>query len=78
MKVNHQQGVKLDTSDQNFEFNFRENNNYHQIADAYLQNQITIGANDNTDFTIIDTIRLVKNAFAYCEISLSTIFTTQL
>ena len=34
-KVYHQQGAQLNQSDQNIEFNFGENDNYHQIAYGY-------------------------------------------
>ena len=34
LKVYHQQGAQLNQSDQNVEFTFDENNNYHQIGDG--------------------------------------------
>ena len=40
-KIYHRQGNQLNQSDQNFEFNFGENNNYHQIGNAYLEFNIT-------------------------------------
>ena len=70
LKIYHQQGANLDNSDQNIAFLFKENNNYHQIGNAYLQYEITVGkdAADPPDRFLIDgdVIRLVTNAFAYC------------
>ena len=34
-KIYHRRGDQLNQSDQNIEFNFGENNNYHQIGNAY-------------------------------------------
>ena len=73
-KVYHQQGAQLNQSDQNIEFIFGENNNYHQIGDAYLEIDLTVRENDGTTFHFDDPIRLVSNAFAFClkEARLST------
>ena len=38
----HQQAANLNDSDQNIEFIFGENNNYHQTGNAYLQYELTI------------------------------------
>ena len=35
-KIYHGQGDQLNQSDQNIEFIFGENNNYHQLGNAYL------------------------------------------
>ena len=35
LKRFHQQGALLNQSDQNIQFNSGENNNYHQIGNAY-------------------------------------------
>ena len=60
----------MDNSDQNIEFIFGENDNYHQIGIAYLQYESTVekGVANPADriLTDDDTIRLVNNAFAYC------------
>ena len=56
----HQQGVQFNQSDQNIEFMFGENNNYHQIGNGYLEFNITVRKNDTTNFHIEDPIRLVK------------------
>ena len=56
----------MNQSDQNIEFVFGENNNYHQIGNAYLEFNITVQKNDTTNFQIDDPIRLVNNAFAFC------------
>ena len=66
-KIYHRQGDQLNQSDQNIEFNFGENKNYHQIGNAYLDFNITVRKNDTTNFHNDDPIRLVKNAFAFCS-----------
>ena len=65
-KIYHRQGDKLNQSDQNIEFIFVGNNNYHQIDNAYLEFNITVRKNDTTNFHIGDPIRSVNNAFAFC------------
>ena len=42
LKVYHQQGAQLNQPEQHIEFIFGENNNYHQIANAYLEYDITV------------------------------------
>ena len=64
-KVYHQQGANLNDSNQNIDFIFGENNNYHQIGDAYLEFDIT-DRNPAANFTDASVERLVKNAFAFC------------
>ena len=72
MKLYHQQAADLSDSDQNIEFIFGGNNNYHQIGNAYLQYQITIEKDvavaANKVLVNGDAIRLVINASAYCFI----------
>ena len=73
LKVYRQQGAQLNDGDQNIEFIFGENNNYHQIGNAYLEFDITVqpqGAGFNNDATI----RLTNNGFPYVfqEARLST------
>ena len=72
-KVYHQQGANLNDSNQNVEFIFGENNNYHQIGNAYLEFDITVRSTAG-NFTNASVIRLVNNAFAFCfkEASLTT------
>ena len=65
-KIYHRQGDQLNQSDQIIVFAFGENNNYHQIGNVYLEFNITVGKNDTTSFHNYDSIRLVKNGFAYC------------
>ena len=74
IKIYHQQGAQLNDPNQNVEFIFGENNNYHQIGNAYLQFDITVRRDPNANFTNADVIRLVNNAFAYTfkEATLST------
>ena len=66
LKIYHQQGAQLNQSDQNTEFIFGENNNYHQVGNSYLEFDITIRGEHNADFTNNSRIRLTNNAFAYC------------
>ena len=65
-KIYHRQGDQLNQSDQNIEFIFGENNNYHQISNGYLEFNITVRKNDDTNFHYDDPVRLVNNGFAYC------------
>ena len=67
LKVYHQQGVSpLNDADQNIEFNFGENNNFHQIGNAYLEFDITVRAQNVADaFDEDSPIRLTINGFAY-------------
>ena len=73
-KIYHQQGAQLNQSDQNIEFIFGENNNYHQIGNGYLEFNITVRKSDTSNFLIEDPIRLVNNGYAFCskEARLST------
>ena len=72
-KVYHQSGANLNDVNQNVEFIFWENNNYHQIGNAYLEFDITV-RNTAGNFTNASVIRLVNNAFSYCfkEANLAT------
>ena len=65
-KIYHRQGDQLNQPDQNIEFIFGENKNYHQIGNAHLEFNITVRKNDTTNFHNDDHIRLVNSAFAYC------------
>ena len=66
LKIYHQQGAQLNQSDQNIEFIFGENNNFHQVGNSYLEIDITVRREDNANFTNNSRIRLTNNAFAYC------------
>ena len=66
LKIYHQQGAQLNQADQNIEFTFGENNNYHQVGNSYLEFDITIRREDHANFTNNSAIRLTNNAFAYC------------
>ena len=54
-KVYHQQGAVLNTPNQNIDFIFGQNNNYHDIGSAYLEFDKTLRKaggnfeNDNSD-----------------------------
>ena len=65
-KIYHRQGDQLNQSDQNIGFIFGENNNYHQIGNAYLEFKITVRKNDDTNFHFDDPVRLKNNGFAFC------------
>ena len=69
----YHQGTNLNDSNQNIDFIFCENNNYHQIGNAYLEFDITV-RDTAGNFTKESAIRLVKTAFAYCfkQATLST------
>ena len=73
LKVYHQQGAQLNDADQNIEFIFGENNNYHQIGNAYLEFDMTIRP-EGAGFADNAAIRLTNNGFAYVfqEARLST------
>ena len=58
LRIYYQQGAQLNQSDQNIEFIFGENNNYHQIFRSSTEN-------DTSNFHREDPIRLVKNAYAF-------------
>ena len=66
IKIYHQQGAQLNNSDQNIEFIFGDNNNYHQIGNSYVEFVITVRREDNANFTDNSPIRMTNNAFAYC------------
>ena len=65
-KIYHQQGAQLNQSDQNIEFIFGENNNYHQIGNGYLEFNIKVRKHDTTNFHIEDPIRLLNKGYAFC------------
>ena len=65
-KIYHRQGDHIIQSDQKIEFIFGENNNYHQIGNAFSEFNITLRKNDGTKFHNDDPVRLVNNAFAFC------------
>ena len=73
-KLYHRQGDQLNQSDQNIDFNFGEDKNYHQIGKAYLEFNITVRKNDDTKFHYDDPVRLVNNGYTFCfkEARLST------
>ena len=75
-KIYHQQGAQLNQSDQNIEFIFGENNNYHQIGNGYLEFNITVRKNDTTNLHVEDPRRLVYIGYAFCfkDARLSTNF----
>ena len=64
MKVYHQQGAKLNDPDQNIKFIFGENNNYHQVGNAYLEYDITV-QNPPAVFDNSSRVRLTNNGLAY-------------
>ena len=64
MKVYHQQGAQLNDPDQKINFIFGENNNYHQIGNAYLEYDITV-QNPAAVFDNNSRVRLTNNGLAY-------------
>ena len=71
-KIYHQQGAQLNQPNQTIDFIFGENNNYHQVGNAYLHYDITNRKDDDTNFVDADEIRLVNNALAYSISELKT------
>ena len=67
LKIYHQQGAQLNNADQNIEFIFGENNNYHQIGNAFLEFDITVTNPTPNPPVFADNspIRLTNNGFAY-------------
>ena len=65
-KIYNRKGDQLNHSDQNVEFVFGENNNYHQIGNAYLEINIIVRKNDDTNFHHEEPVRLVNNGYAFC------------
>ena len=63
MEIRQQQGVNLNNSDQNVELINDENNNYHQIGNAYLGFDIVV-RNPAGNFIDASKIRLINNALA--------------
>ena len=64
-KVHHQQGEFLNNPGRNVESMFGENNNYHQIGNAYLQYIMTICEVDG-NICNAEVVRLINYAFTYC------------
>ena len=65
-KIYHRQRGQLNQSDQNIEFVFGENNNYHQIGNGYLEFSITVRKSDDTKFYHEDPVRSVNNGYVFC------------
>ena len=65
IKIYHQHGAEVNNENQNIKFYFRENLNYIQIGNAYLEINILIRKADRTNFTKADEIRLVNNGLSY-------------
>ena len=74
LKVYHKQGAQLKQPDQNIEFIFGENINYHQIGNGYLESDMTVRKSDSIIFHYKDPMQLVNNPVAFCfkEARLST------
>ena len=56
-KIYLRPGDQLNQSDQNIEFIFGENNNYHPIGNVYLEFNIIVRKNDDTNFHYDDPVR---------------------
>ena len=70
LNIYHQQAANINDFDQNIEFSFGENNNYHRIGSAYFHDKMTIekfvAVAANRVLVAGDAIGLVNNAFGYC------------
>ena len=64
LKIYYQQGAQLNDPDQNVEFIFGENNNFHQIGNGFLEFDITV-RNPAAIFVDDTPIRLTNNGFAF-------------
>ena len=62
----HRQGDQLYQLDQNFEIILGENNNCHQVGNAYLEFKITVRKTDDTNFHHEDPVRLLNNGYVFC------------
>ena len=67
-KLYHRKRDQLNQPDQNNDFIFGENINYHQIGNAYLESNITVRKNGGTIFHYDNPVRSVNNGFAFCFI----------
>ena len=65
-KIYHRQADQLNESIQNIDYIFGGNQTYHQVGNSYLEFDITVRKNDDTNFNNEDPVRLVNNGFAYC------------
>ena len=70
IKTYHQSGANVDAENSQIKFYFGENHTFIQVGKGYLELDIRIRKADGDPFNIGlapagDTIRLVKNAFAY-------------
>ena len=65
LKIYHQQGANLNEPNQNVEFAFGENNNYHQIGNSFIEFDITV-RNTAGNFIDASNTRIIKIALAYC------------
>ena len=65
IKIYHQHGAEVNNENQNIKFYFRENHNYIQIGNAYLEIDIPVRKANRANFTDADEIRLVNNGLAY-------------
>ena len=77
-KIYRRQVDQLNQSDQNIEFIFGENSNYHQIGNAYLEVIITVRKNDDSNFHYDDPICLVNNGLAFSFKEASPLFTKRI
>ena len=64
-KIYHQHSAEVNDENQSNKFYFGENLSFIQIGNAYLETDIEIRKSERTNFTNVDEIRLVNNAFAY-------------
>ena len=68
VKTYHQSGANVDTENSNIKFYFGENHNFFPVGNGFLEFDIKVRKNDNSNFTIVapgeDVIRLTENGFA--------------
>ena len=65
LKLWHQQGAQLNDPNQEIEFIFGENNNYHQCGNSYLEFDTSVRG-PTAAFNKNAEIRMGNNGFAFC------------
>ena len=59
-KIYHQRCTQLNDSNQGFDFNFDENNTYHQIGNGYLEFDITLRKTEMTSLILMEMAILLN------------------
>ena len=65
IKSYHQSGANVDAENSQIKFYFKENHNFIQVGNGYLEFDKRVRRANNNNFADADVIRLVNNAFAF-------------